>query len=49
MRNNKKFTKCCKIPHSPPFYGNRAGRVEVIVSLLAASIYLAYKIYISCV
>ncbi len=31
------------------FKGNRAGRAEVIVSLLAASIYLAYKIYISCV
>ena len=27
----------------------RARRAEVIVSLLAASIYLAYKIYISCV
>ena len=49
MRHTKKFTKCCKIPHSPHVEGNRAGRAEVIVSLLAASIYLAYKIYISCV
>ena len=46
MRNRKKFTKGCKIPHSPPFSGSRAGRAEVILSPLTPSIYLASSIYI---
>lgn len=46
MRNSQKFTKGCKMPHSPPYKGSRAGCTEAILISLAASIYPACSIYI---
>lgn len=41
MRNRKKFTKGCKIPHSPPLFK------EAVPD--GSNIEPAYTIYISCV
>ena len=43
MRTAKSLRKVAKYLIHRLFKGNRAGRAKVIVSLLAASIYLAYK------